>query len=153
MDMPVVTDAHKKLNVFAGKWQGEEKMFPSPWDPKGGTAIGRSDTRIALDGFALVHDYEQERGGAITFRGHGILRYDAPTNRHQFHWFDSMGSPPELFEGGEKDGVWTFTSKNPIGYARCSFDFRTSGQYRFKMEMSEDGSTWAPMMDGVMKRV
>jgi hypothetical protein len=77
MEMPRPTESHQKLNLLAGRWTGQERLSPSPWDPKGGTVTGRSDNRIALDGFVLLHDYEQERGGAITFRGHGVLSYDA----------------------------------------------------------------------------
>jgi hypothetical protein len=29
---------------------GKEIILPCPWDPKGGTAIGRFDNRVAVDG-------------------------------------------------------------------------------------------------------
>ena len=51
MEMPKPTDVHKKLERLAGKWKGEEKMYPSPWDPNGGIAVGRVNNRPALDGF------------------------------------------------------------------------------------------------------
>ena len=36
-------------------------MTPSEWDPKGGYAVGRTPSRVALGGFAIVADDEQER--------------------------------------------------------------------------------------------
>jgi hypothetical protein len=56
MKMLQPSEAHKKLAQLSGRWSGQERIQPSPWDPQGGTAIGRSDNRIALDGFALLHD-------------------------------------------------------------------------------------------------
>jgi hypothetical protein len=49
------------MEKLAGNWEGEEKMPPSRWDPKGGAAIGRRKSRPALNGFALISDYEQDR--------------------------------------------------------------------------------------------
>ena len=73
MEMPTPSAGHRKLEKIAGQWEGEEKMYPSPWDPKGGIATGRINSRDALNGFALINDYEQERDGKITFSGHGVL--------------------------------------------------------------------------------
>ena len=41
MEMPKVGTEQKRLNeLFSGTWRGEEKLYPSDWDPKGGTAFG-----------------------------------------------------------------------------------------------------------------
>jgi hypothetical protein len=40
MEMPKPSDGHRRLERLAGRWEGEEKMEPSPWDPQGGTALG-----------------------------------------------------------------------------------------------------------------
>jgi hypothetical protein len=39
--MPVPGPPHKRLALLAGEWAGEEVLHPSPWDPEGGTALGR----------------------------------------------------------------------------------------------------------------
>ena len=57
----------------------QERLYPSPWDPTGGPAVGHIENRAALDGFAVVHDYEHERNGSVTYRGHGIFTWDAPS--------------------------------------------------------------------------
>ena len=148
MDMPKVTDAHKKLERLAGKWKGEEKMYPSPWDPKGGTAVGRVNNRPALDGFTVVQDYEQERNGAVTFRGHGVFSYNAMQQCYFLHWWDTMGMPPNEFKGTIEGNILTMTDKNPYGLNRAVFDLQQEGKYNFKMEASQDGKQWQTLMEG-----
>ena len=87
MTMPKVTEQHKKLAALAGKWEGEEKIYPSPWDPKGGSAVGRLEARMDLDGFFLITDYVEERGGQVHYRGHGVYGWDAGAGRYTMHWF------------------------------------------------------------------
>lgn len=99
MEMPRTTPGHVRLEQLAGHWEGEEQMPPSQWDPKGGTAIGRTRNRVALNGFAMISDYEQERDGVITFTGHGVLSFEPKRDLYSLHWFDCMGSPPEVFLG------------------------------------------------------
>ena len=148
MEMPRPTDAHRKLERLVGRWSGEERIFPSPWDPKGGQAIGRVDNRIALDGFIVVQDYEEERNGSINFRGHGIFCWDATQHCYVLYWFDSMGMPPNVFKGNFEDNILTLTSKEPNGLSRAVFDFSKEGEYKFLMEVSEDGTPWHPSIEG-----
>lgn len=148
MEMPKVTDAHRKLDVLVGSWKGEERISPSPFDPQGGMAEGRVQNRSALDGFAVVQDYEQERGGKVTFRGHGIFRFDAMQNNYVMHWFDSMGMPPGEYRGTFDGGVMLLLSATPFGQSRATFDFREKGRYVFKMDVSPDGTSWHPFMEG-----
>jgi hypothetical protein len=91
MEMPKPTTHHGKLEKLAGTWVGEEKMNPSPWDPKGGAARGVMEARMDLDGFYLVGDYRQERDGKVTYRGHGVYGYDAKKGDYTMYWFDAMG--------------------------------------------------------------
>jgi hypothetical protein len=77
MEMPTPDEHHEKLSVLAGSWVGEETMYPSPWDPAGGGARGFIEARMDLHGMFLVSDYRQERGGAVTYRGHGVYGWDA----------------------------------------------------------------------------
>lgn len=148
MNMPSVTDAHRKLERLAGNWIGEEKVHPSPFDPKGGPATGRVSNRRALDGFAVVQDYEQERGGKTNFRGHGVFRFDAMQNAYFMHWFDSMGFPPGEYRGQFEGDVLTLTCENPQHKSRAIFNLQQSDKYTFKMEVSPDGTAWYPFMEG-----
>jgi len=152
MEMPKPTDAHKKLERLNGKWKGEEKMFPSPWDPKGGTAMARIHNRSAIEGFNIVQDYEQERDGVVNFRGHGVFSYDANQQCYILHWWDSMGMPPNEFKGNLADNILTLTSKGMMGMNRATFDFRQDGKYTFTLDVSQDGKQWMAMMEGKYQR-
>jgi hypothetical protein len=152
MEMPKPTDAHRKMERLAGEWIGEETMYPSPWDPKGGVASARSQSRVALDGFALVADYEQQRDGVVTFQGHGVYTYDAKERCYLLHWFDSIGGPAEVFRGQFDGDVLTLTSRNPQGFARMTWDLSGKGRMKSRMEMSQDGKSWAALFDGVYTR-
>ena len=152
MDMPKLTDAHKKLELLAGRWKGEEKLSPSPWDPKGGIATGRVNNRPALDGFAVVQDYEQERNGAVSFQGHGIFSYDAYQKNYVLHWLDSMGMPVNEFRGSFEGRVLTLTNKGQMGFNRAVFDLGENDKYKFKMEISQDGKNWYTFMEGSYTR-
>lgn len=150
--MPKPTDEHRALERLVGTWSGEERLHPSPWDPQGGTAVGRVENRLALDGFAVLQHYEQERNGAVGFRGLGVFRFDSGTREYVFHWFDNMGTPPNEYRGGYDDGVWTLDSRNPAVSSRAVFDFREKNAYRFRMEVSQDGEQWNPFMEGTYRR-
>jgi hypothetical protein len=152
MDMPKPTEAHRELEKLAGSWIGDERISPSPWDPKGGTAIGRVQNRLALDGFVLIQDYSQERNGAVSFSGHGVFSWDGPGQCYVMHWWDSMGMPPGEFRGQFKDGVLTLTNDDNQMHSRATFDVSRPGKYLFRMEVSQDGSQWYPFMEGSYTR-
>jgi hypothetical protein len=152
MEMPKPSNAHQKMASLAGLWTGTEHMYPSPWDPKGGTSTGRADNRMALDGFALLHDYVQERNGAVSFRGHGVLTYDIREQCYLMHWWDSMGFGMNIFKGSFSGSTLTMTRPEGQGLSRVVWEFPDSRTYRFRMEFSADGKQWNPMMDGEYTR-
>lgn len=151
-EMPKPTEHHHKLKKLAGQWQGEEKMYPSQWDPKGGIATGRNQARVSLDGFALVADYEQERDGQITYMGHAVWTWDAKENCYVMHWFDSMGSPPEVFKGNFEGERLMVSSHGGPMQARMTYDFSQAAKLKSKMEMSPDGKSWSTLFDAEYER-
>jgi len=153
MEMPKPSAGHQKLEKLAGRWEGEETMYPSQWDPKGGTAIGRTTSRMALDGFALIGEYEQERNGIITFSGHSVFTFDAQENLYSLHWFDCLGTPPELFTGRFDGDVLTVSHGGPGMHARLTYDISDAQHLASKMEMSEDGTNWRTLFDGRYRRI
>jgi hypothetical protein len=154
MEMPRPTEAHRRLHALAGTWSGGEKMHPSPWDPQGGAAEGRVENRVALDGFALVQHYEQRRGGRTSFTGHGVFSWDAAAGRHQMHWWDSMGSPVNVFTGAMVGDRLVLECPQGAGASRATFDLAHAahGRYSFLMEVSPDGAQWFPFMEGNYRR-
>ncbi len=153
MNMPKPSAGHLLLERLAGSWEGEETMHPSQWDPKGGVAIGRNKHTIGLGGFALLADYEQERDGTITFTGHGVYTFDPKEDRYFLHWFDCMGSPPEVFVGGFEGDVLTLAHGGPGMHARMTSDLSTSGVMKAMMEMSPDGQDWKVLFEATYKRI
>jgi len=149
MDMPKPGEEHRKLQAFVGEWKGDEKMFPSPWDPKGGPAKSRTVTKADLDGFFIVSDYTQERDGKVSYRGHGVYGWDSFQKHYTMHWFDTMGCDP----GEPAKGVWEgntvrFQSQHPMGHGRYTYVFDGKDRMTFKLEHSQDGKNWSMFMEG-----
>ena len=152
MEMPQLTAGHRQLERLVGTWQGRETMYPSQWDPQGGTAEGVSRVRTALGGFAAIVDYEQSRYGQVVFSGHGVYTFDSEAGDIVLHWFDCMGSPPEVFRGRFDGDRLTVTSRNPMGFARLVYDHSEKGVLRSSMQMSPDGESWSTLFDGLYRR-
>jgi len=152
MNMPKPAGGHRRLESLAGTWVGEERMYPSAWDPVGGAATGRTTSRMAVGGFALVTDYEQERDGAVTFSGHGVYTFDPRNDEYSLFWFDSMGSPPEVFTGGFDNDVLTLSHAGPPMHVRLTWDLSNPGRMESSMEMSDDGVAWKKLFDAVYER-
>lgn len=147
MEMPKPTAGHKRMEVLAGTWEGEETMHPSQWDPKGGTAVGRTKSKLDLSGFAVIGDYEQERDGKVTFAGHSVTTYDPKRDLYVMHWFDCMGSPPEVFEGNFEGDKLILAHGGPGMHARMTYDLGTPGEMKTMMEMSPDGADWKTLFE------
>jgi hypothetical protein len=147
MSMPTPQAAHHALAPLAGTWTGEETMAPSPWDSKGGTAQARIPHRIDLDGFVLTRDYEQRRGDTVTFRGHGVLWWDAKASEYVMHWWDSMGGAPNEFRGTWQDNTLVLINHNERGYSRTTMRVQ-DGIHHSTLEMSPDGEQWSTWMSG-----
>jgi hypothetical protein len=153
METPRPTVDHARLAAFAGTWHAEERLFPSPFNPRGGTATGRLVARMALDGFFLVSDYVETRDGVETYRGHGVYGWDAARRAHTMHWFDSMcGQYAEPALGTWDGNVLTYRLETPRVRARYVYEVLAEDRYRFRIEHSPDGVAWAPFLEAVMTR-
>ena len=154
MQMPQVQDQHRKLKALAGTWAGDEKLHPSPWDPQGGTGLGKTVARVDLDGFFVISDYTQERGGKVTYRGHGVFGWDSTQKCYVMFWFDSMGGEFTTPSRGHWEGnTLRFESKNAMGHGRYIWEFESVDRHTFRMENSQDGKQWATFMEGKYSRV
>ena len=153
MQMPKPTRFHKKLLDLVGTWTGDEVMHPMPWDPQGGKAKGSYKVRAALDGFGVIQDYVQKRGGKQSYVGHGVLGYDAQANCYLWHWSDSMGGVPNQVSKGTWTGkTLVFVASCEQGHSRYTYVFKKKDVLEFSIEMSQDGQDWAPFMNGTYTR-
>jgi hypothetical protein len=145
--------AQLEIEAMAGTWHGEERIHPAPWDPAGGAAHGVVVNRTALNGQVLVQDYTQSRGGSVVFSGHGVLRLDADTQELVFHWFDSLRTAPAEFRGGFDGHALTLVRREARGSARAVWEFALDGgSYRYRMDVSGDGESWTPYLEGTYVR-
>lgn len=149
MEMPKPNENHARLAAFAGRWIGEEKIHPSPWDPQGGTATAKVESRMTCDGFCLVTDYVEERNGAVSYVGHGVTSYHTQRGCYLQHWSDSMGGMP----ADAKPGHWIgdtlgFQVAAPHGHTRYLYRTVSPDAWEFRIENSQDGSIWAPFLEG-----
>jgi len=148
MNMPQMSDAHRRLHCLVGTWSGDEKLSPSPWDPTGGPAAGKSVNRAILDGFAVIHDYEQYRNGQVSFKGHGVFTWKAQENAYYLHWFDSMATTVNTYRGQFDGDMLSLESVDPNMKSRAVFDFGLPDSYTFRMDVSPDGAQWMTFMEG-----
>lgn len=153
MNLPTLTEQHRWLNRFAGRWEGDETLYPSPWDPAGGQARGLVENRMALDGLVMIQDYSQRRNGQVSYLGHAVLSHDGERGDYVMHWWDNMGSPANAFRGHTNGETIVLFYRSAMGEQRVSFDFSRPGHYRFLMEVSGDGQNWQPFMSGDYRRL
>ncbi len=151
MEMLKVGPEQRRLNeLFTGTWTGEEKLSPSDWDLKGGTAFGTWTCHASLDGFTLFVDYAEERDGAISYRGHGIHGWDRACGKFLVYWFDNIGVMPQVPSKATLDGNrYTYqTDDGPLGSTRMTYEW-TDNRFEFRIDKSKDhGATWNPMHVG-----
>jgi hypothetical protein len=153
MEMPKPGEAHEKLARCSGVWVGEEKMPPSPWAPDGITATGRNEARMALGGFALITDYRQTVGGATTFEGHSVTVYDQAGQCYVMYWFDSMGSPMNVFKGDIRGDEMVMTGPGPGGgQMRNTSDYAEEGVMRAVSETSTEADQWLTALEARYER-
>jgi hypothetical protein len=113
--MPNLGSAHRRLAELEGTWIGREWLAPSPWSP-GGNARAELTFQATAGGFAITQDYESETG----LTGHGV--FSAEEDAVLWHWFDSIGYPPETPARGEWAGdTLTLTRTSPRGTNRTTF--------------------------------
>jgi hypothetical protein len=156
MYAPKPTEQHQRLAALAGTWDGDETLYPSPWDPAGGTARAEIVARVDIDGFFLITDYVEWRDGKVSYRGHGVIGWDAEERCYTMHWFDSMGGSYRAPATGTWEGDrLSFTSETGMGRTRYTYEFDLDGRYTFKMESThehEGAEVWKPTMKGIYTR-
>jgi hypothetical protein len=153
VERPPPSDALRKFAQRNGTWVGRETMAPSPWAPEGMTATGRRVTREALGGCAIIGDYRQEAGGRVVFEGHSVTIFDSDADEYVMYWFDSLGSPVNVFRGRFEDDVLELWGPGPGGsQMRHRSELAEDGTIGQVSEMTEDGETWTTVMEGEYRR-
>jgi hypothetical protein len=152
MEMPQPAPEFAFLARLVGRWEGKEQIEPGEFDPEGGPATGRWDLR-QLDGSFVYGDYEQERGGAVSFRGHVVYGWNAEDDHYTMYWFDTSGIDPGKPATGVRSGS---TIDFLLDVApTASRTTHTVGGDRFELtvEGSANGTDWALFFHGDYRRI
>jgi hypothetical protein len=148
-DMAKPAPELKKLDYFAGTWSAEGEVKPGPMGP-GGKFTGTN--RVAwMDGefFLVTHS---DFSGAL---GKGMetayMGYDSDEKVYTYDSFNSLGEADHA--KGNLDGdTWTWQSETRMGAqtmkARLTIKMLSATTYKFKFEMSPDGTTWNTVLEG-----
>ncbi len=154
METPRPTDEHRRLAALAGDWEGDETLHaPLPDGAAAAPTTGVFRARVVADGFFLATDYEQRRGDAVTYRGHGVYGYDPSGGVYLMYWFDESGHVPLApVVGRFKDGTWSYEVVGPQGHSRYVYQVVGPAEFAFRIETTKDGATWTPFMEGRYRR-
>jgi hypothetical protein len=144
---------HARLAAFAGEWNGEEMVYPSRWTA-GGPATSHTVARMDLNGFYLIQDSVQMRGGKEVFATHGIFTYDREDRTYKLFWYDSLGyTPPSPASGGWVGQTLTLVRGSLRGNARHVYEIIDDDSYALKIQFSPDAEGWADVLTGVYRRI
>jgi hypothetical protein len=150
---PVPTDEHRRLAAFAGEWRGEEMVYASRW-VEGGEAEAQIFARMDLNGFYLIQDSRQSRGGKESFATHAVFTYDREDRLYKLFWHDSLG----YFAPSPASGAWTGNSLVLLrgslrGNARHVYEVIDDNSYAMKIQYSPDAEGWSDVLTGVYRRI
>lgn len=120
--------------------------------PRSARRKSRATANVALEGLAVLADYEQSLNGQVVFRGHGLLTYDSDGAVYLLHWFDHAGGGIRTFHGDFTGEVLTVSYFGHPCHVRLSCDFGEPGRLRSRLETSPDGITWGSVFQGEYTR-
>lgn len=149
MEMPKPAPELKKLDMFAGDWTLSGDVKPGPMGP-GGKMSG--DEKCAwMDGGFYVVCNSTFKGPLGNATGTAYYGYSNDDKAYTYREFNSMGEFTDA-RGKVEGDVWTWTSDEKMGGATMKGRFimkvTSPTAYDFKFDMSQDGNTWNPVMDG-----
>lgn len=152
MEMPVTGPQHESLKKFIGHWEGKEVIQPGPWIPEGGKRTAVIKAKMDLGGFFLIQDYKQLDGKKTTYRGKGVVGFDAASGKYTCNWFDNCGGGSTASTGTLDKGSLSVEKVEPFGTQRYTWTLVKKGRLNFKMEMKA-GPEWSTLMEGSYKLV
>jgi len=142
----------KKLDYFLGTWTTEGTIAQGPWGTGGKfTASGTSEW-MPGNFFVQTHSESKmppEVGGDNS--GVLIMGYDTQQNVYTSERFSSLGQH-ESSKGTLSGDTWTWTSSANYGgmdiQQKMTIKTLSPASYTMKFEISMDGKTWIPFMEG-----
>jgi hypothetical protein len=157
--MPVPQPApemEKLTKALVGSWIIQEKIFPGPMAPQGGTGKGSETIRKGPGGFSLLMDYQGNAMGPFT--GHGVTTWAPEKKMYETAWVDSMtpGGVTKMtgtWEGESLVLTGTDTSMGKPMEMRHTYSNLTPKTFTYTMEMGEPGGKLEKVMELQYRRV
>jgi hypothetical protein len=147
MEAPKPAPELKKLDYFAGNWKTEGDMKPGPGYP-GGKVSGVDHYEWMKGSFFVVghSDFKATAGDGTEL---SVMGYDATEKVYTYAAFNS-GGQRETAKGTFEGDTWTWNSNETMGgmHSRYIVKILSPTSYTFKFELSQDGTTWLPAMEG-----
>ena len=142
----------KKLDYFVGTWTTEGTIVQGPWGA-GGKFTGSGTTEWMPGNFFIQSRSEakmpQEIGGDI--HAIMIMGYDTQQSSYTSDRYSSLGQH-ESSKGILSGDTWTWTNTSNYGgmeiQGKMTMKTLSPSSYTFKYEISMDGKTWSPFMEG-----
>lgn len=143
----------KRLDYFAGAWSTEGEIKPGPMGP-GGKFTGTNHVEWMDGGFFLVtrseFDGAMGKGAETAYMG-----YDVDDRTYTYDSFNTLGEADHA--RGSLDGdTWTWRSETRMAAettkGRLTIKVLSPTTYRFRFEVSPDGTTWTTILEGKTTR-
>ena len=156
MQMPQpAPEMEKLIKALAGNWLIQEKVFPGPFAPQGGSGRGSESIKRGPGGFSLLMDYQGSALGPFT--GHGVATWSPATKQYETAWVDSF-TPGGIFTmTGKWEGdklVFTgvdMSTGSPL-QTRHTYSNITPTSFTYTMEMGPSADKMQKFMEMQYRR-
>ena len=142
----------KKLDYFLGTWTSEGTIAQGPWGV-GGKFTATSTNEWLPGNFFMQAQSESKMPAEIGGDNKAvmIMGYDSQQSTYTSDRFSSLGQH-ESSKGSLSGDTWTWTNTSNYGgmeiQGKLTMKTLSPTSYTFKYEISMDGKTWTPFMDG-----
>jgi hypothetical protein len=152
--MPKPGPEVQRLAYFIGTWKTVGTSQPGPMGPGGKSTATEKCEWLPGGFFAVFHS--DGTGPSGPEKSIGIMGYDAAAKTYTYHAFDNTGNAIEA-KGQVSGDTWNWTSESKMGpvtaSVRVTIKEVSKTQYTFKLEMSQDGKTWATSGESTSTKV
>ena len=140
----------KKLNFLVGDWTATGTANPGPGMP-GGKFSSSSHFEWMEGNYFLVSHGDFDLPGMGRGKEIAVFGYDPDRKAYTYNAFNSMGQAESAT--GKIDGdTWTWLSEEHFGgmsmKGRFTMKVLSPTSYTMKFELSPDGTSWNPGMEG-----
>jgi hypothetical protein len=144
---------HKRLSMFAGRWNGSGEMKPGPWGP-GGKMTYKETCTWFEGGFALVCNSDGTNPMG-KMKGLSILTYKPEDKTYVYMGITSIGEA-DMSKGSVKDKTWTWTGESKVAGKTFKTKFtlveESNDAYNYTFATSANGKKWDVAMTGKSTR-